>query len=91
MNIKILIFVLLGLFLIFQYKLWFSDNGLTRMFSLKHAIAEQEGKNVEIQKSNAALAADISALKKNGLSVENHARNDLGMIKQGEVFYQVVK
>jgi cell division protein FtsB len=88
---KILIFTLLGLFLILQFKLWFSDEGLFRMFQLRHEVAIQAEKNQELQKSNNALRADIDALKKGDNSIEEHARNDLGMIKKGEVFYQIVK
>lgn len=88
---KILVFILLGLFLILQYKLWCSDDGMIRMFQLKHAIASQEDKNDELTKSNNALRADIEALKKGGSSIEDHARNDLGMIKKDEVYYQIVK
>ena len=90
-DMKILIFGLLGLFLILQYKLWFSDDGLVRMFHLKHMIASNTGKNVELKKNNNALRADIETLKKGGSSIENHARNDLGMIKKGETFYQIAK
>ena len=88
---KILIFALLGLFLVLQYKLWFSDDSLARMFHLRHAIAFNTGKNEELKKNNNVLKADIETLKKGGSSIENHARNDLGMIKKGEVFYQIVK
>jgi cell division protein FtsB len=87
---KILVILLLTLLVILQYQLWLSPNGFAKSLRIKQAIAQQKNKNEVLEKHNATIKADISALKQ-GQSVEEHARSDIGMIKKGEVFFQVVK
>lgn len=88
---KILLFVLAIIFLALQYRLWFADDGLTQLFYLKKEIKAQQEKNKDIERHNASLTSEIDSLRKGGDAIENRARGDLGMVKQGEVFYQVVK
>jgi len=88
---KILVITLLILLAIFQYQLWFSTDGINKIFSLKRVVDEQQIKNNLAQKHNDTVRSSIGALKKGNLAIEEHARLDLGMIKKGEVFYQVVK
>lgn len=45
--------------------------------------------NKKLAERNAILMADIFDLKHGNEAIEEHARNDLGMIKKGEVFYQI--
>lgn len=90
-NIKISITLLIILFVILQYYLWFAKDGLGRMIHLKNEIVLQKNKNDALSKRNTILQANISALKSGTDAIEQHARNDLGMIKKGEVFYQIVK
>ncbi|MBU0744654.1 MAG: septum formation initiator family protein [Gammaproteobacteria bacterium] len=88
---KPLLIVLVAAVLILQYRLWFADDGLVRVFRLKTEIQAQEEKNEEIEKHNLSLIDEIDSLKKGGGAIESRARRDLGMVKKGEVFYQVVK
>jgi cell division protein FtsB len=88
---KIILVTLLLVFAILQYRLWFADDGLLNVFHLKRSITGLQAKNDEINKHNAYAAKEISALKKGGDAIENRARGDLGMVKKGEVFYQVVR
>lgn len=89
---KILVLILLILIGVFQYNLWFNKDGLTKTYSLNKSVAAQKHQNDELKKHNDDLKADIVALKQQGnAAIEDHARNDLGMIKKGEVFYQIVK
>ncbi|MEI8054531.1 MAG: septum formation initiator family protein [bacterium] len=76
---------------ILQYRLWFADDGLLKVFHSKHTINALRTNNDEITKHNVFLANEITALKKGGAAIENRARNDLGMVKKGEIFYQVVR
>ena len=57
---------------------------------MRRAISEQKNQNDISTKSAAALANEIASLKKGGNAIENRARNDLGMVKKDEVFYQIV-
>ena len=88
---KIFILALFILLAIFQYQLWFAPNGINKTLKLKQAVAVQQQQNEVEQKHNGNLQADVASLKKDTTSVEDHARNELGMIKKGETFYQVIK
>ena len=86
--------VLIGLvifLIILQYRLWFAKDGIVSVFHLKREIKVQEAKNREIIKQNNTMEDEIKALKNSKDAIENRARHDLGMVKKGEVFYQVVK
>lgn len=88
---KSLVVVLAGLFLVLQYKLWFDRNGVTKVWHLRHSIAEQTKENKELAQRNSVLDAQVKDLKSGQAAVEEHARNDLGMVKPGEVFYQIIE
>lgn len=79
--------VLLG---VTQYSLWFSKTGVREYLSLKHQIESQQQKNQTISLENSSLSNEIQHLKQDKSSIESHARTDLGMIKEGETFYQVI-
>lgn len=79
-----LAFLLLAL----QYQIWFTPAGVVSIWKLSHALENQKIENSFLEKRNDTLIADIKDLKNGDQSVEDHARNDLGMIKEGEVFYQ---
>ena len=86
------IFIILGaLFLLLQYALWFSPGGVISIWHLQHVIKQQQQSNANLAKRNSAIHADIRDLKSGNKAIEAHARQDLGMIKSNETFYQVVK
>ena len=87
---KLLIVVLAILALWFQYKLWLSPNGVVETVRLNKDIAVLAKENKTLQDRNAVLKADVKDLKAGDEAVEERARSELGMIKKGEVFYQVV-
>jgi cell division protein FtsB len=73
----------------FQYSLWFGEGGVQNIRTLKKAIAEQQAENQKLAERNRVLEAEVRDLKTGMEAVEEHARIDLGMIKQGETFYLV--
>ena len=84
--ITILILVLIGL----QYKLWFGDGSLSEVVQLTRELELQKQKLQELESRNRILEAQVLDLQ-NGLDAfEEKARNDLGMIKQGETFIQLI-
>lgn len=87
---KILIASLVIVLAFLQYELWFSDNGVRQYFALKQAIQIQEKENLSLIQRNQKIAKDISNLKQDRQATEEHARNDLGMVKPDETFYQIV-
>ena len=84
--IAVLILILLGL----QYKLWFGDGSLSEVVQLSRELEIQKQKLNELEERNKILEAQVLDLQ-NGLDAfEEKARNDLGMIKQGETFIQLI-
>jgi cell division protein FtsB len=87
---KILIAVLLLLLIGLQYKLWFGDGSLSEVVQLTRELEIQKRKLQTLEERNRILEAQVLDLQ-NGLDAfEEKARNDLGMIKQGETFIQLI-
>ena len=86
----ILIAVLLLVFIGLQYKLWFGDGSLSEVVQLTRELDNQKRKLEELEERNRILEAQVLDLQ-NGLDAfEEKPRNDLGMIKQGETFIQLI-
>jgi cell division protein FtsB len=83
----ILLLLLIGL----QFKLWSDHGGMSEVNSLRLAVKKQSDENDKLTQRNQALAADVSDLKHGEQAVEARARGELGLIKPGETFYQVVE
>lgn len=88
---RVFIISLVGLFFILQYALWFSSGGLLQIWQMKKAIAHITTQNSQLAQRNTQLEADVNDLKQGSEAVEERARNDLGMIKENETFYQVAR
>ncbi|MEO8778147.1 MAG: cell division protein FtsB [Rhodanobacter sp.] len=82
----LLLCLLVGL----QFKLWFGNGSMQEVDSLRISVRKQADDNSRLLKRNQALAADVHDLKHGDQAVEARARTELGLIKPGEVFYQVV-
>jgi cell division protein FtsB len=87
---RIMLVVFLILIAALQYELWFSPGGMAQSWFLKRQIAQVNAQNVSLAARNAVVAADIGDLKQGKEAIEERARNDLGMVKKGETFYQVI-
>jgi cell division protein FtsB len=83
--------ILIILFFILQYELWFSSGGLVQIWQLRKTMANLNLQNEQLRARNAILEADVNDLKQGNEAIEERARNNLGMIKKGETFYQVAK
>ncbi|HBO9085763.1 TPA: cell division protein FtsB [Pseudomonas aeruginosa] len=82
----VLILALAGL----QYRLWVGDGSLAQVRDLQKQIADQHGENERLLERNRILEAEVAELKK-GTTVEERARHELGMVKDGETLYQLAK
>lgn len=87
---KMALAVLALLFFLLQFKLWFGEGGVRDVWHLQSAIAAQSAENQQLQERNQALAAEVNDLKQGVEAIEERARRELGMIKKGETFFQVV-
>lgn len=87
---KILLAVLFVILIGLQYKLWLGDGSLSEIVQLSRELEIQKKKLRELEERNKILEAQVLDLQ-NGLDAfEEKARNDLGMIKQGETFIQLI-
>lgn len=84
-----LIFVILIALL--QYPLWLGKGSWLRVWDLNRQIAEQQEKNSGLKARNETLNAEVLDLKSGRAAIEERARSELGMVKQDEVFYQVLE
>ena len=83
--------VILGLlFFVLQYDLWIGEGSLRTVWQLQEDITEQKKENKKISQRNESLVAEVNDLRKGDAAIEERARNELGMIKKGETYIQVV-
>jgi cell division protein FtsB len=61
------------------------------VWRLEHRLAEQKQENLKLKQRNEALSAEVQDLKTGKDAIEELARSELGLIKPGEIFYQVVE
>jgi len=88
---KWLLFSLVFLFLLLQFKLWVGDGSMVDVNELRREIQIQQDENKRITERNQELEAEVKDLKEGLAAIEERARADLGMIKKGETFYHVIK
>ncbi|HWA39620.1 MAG TPA: cell division protein FtsB [Burkholderiales bacterium] len=88
---KILAGILTGLIVLIQYPLWLGKGGWLRAWEVDRQLAVQKGKNVQLERRNAGLAAEVRDLKQGTEAIEERARYELGMVRGDEVFFQVVE
>ena len=86
MIVVFLVVTLIGL----QAKLWVGDGSIAEWFHLEKKLAAQEEEHKNRLARNHALEADIAELKSGDQSLEEQARFELGMVKEGETYYQFV-
>ena len=87
---KWLVAVLLVLLVGLQFKLWFGDGSLSEVVQLSRELEIQKIKLQELEDRNRLLEAQVLDLQKGLDAYEEKARNDLGMVKPGESFIQLI-
>ena len=88
---KLFIAFLLTLFLILQYQLWVDREGVRKLVHLSDRIENQKATNQQLYERNEVLAAEVEDLKSGFDAIEERARMELGMIREGETFFQVIE
>lgn len=81
----VLLLLLAGL----QYRLWVGNGSLAQVAELKQQIDDQHVENERLLERNRVLYAEVLELKKGMETVEERARHELGMVKEGETLYQL--
>ncbi|MGV8935062.1 MAG: cell division protein FtsB [Gallionellaceae bacterium] len=83
--------ILFAIILLWQYSLWLGKGGWIKVWELDRQVEAQKKLNLQTKSRNAALDAEVRDLKQGTEAIEEHARTDLGMVKQGEVFFQLLE
>ena len=86
-----LLWVLIVLLLLLQYRLWVGDGSLAEVWDLYQQVETQREENQRLLERNQALEAEVRDLKQGLDAIEERAREELGMIKDGETFYQIIE
>jgi len=87
---RLLLIVLVLLTAIIQYPLWWGKGGWLRVHELQRQLASQSETNDALVARNNALAAEVQDLKSGTQAVEERARGELGMVKKGEIYVQLL-
>jgi len=88
--VRILLAVLVLLLAVLQYRLWFAQGSLAEKHRLEQQVKEQLRVNQELRERNAVLEREVLNLQSGNTGVEQRAREQLGLVREGETFYQVV-
>ena len=87
---RLLTLALAGLVLLIQYPLWLGKGGWLRVWEVDQQIGTQRERNARLKNRNAALEAEVRDLKQGFEAVEERARSELGMVRQDEIFFQLL-
>ena len=79
------------LLLLIQFPLWLGKGGWLRVWDHGTQVATAQKKNDELKARNAMLNSEVRDLSEGSGAVEERARYELGMIRDGEIFIQIVE
>lgn len=88
---KILIAIIILLIIHLQYRIWVGDGSVSQIKEYQARLEAVKEKAKEKKERNEALYAEIEDLRKGQEAVEERARDELGMIKENETFFQVIE
>ncbi len=90
MQRKIILGLLVSLVLILQYAFWGGRNNVIDLVYLQQTLAELNMRNQALRLRNDRLHIDVNDIKNRLSAIEARARSELGLIKPGETYYQIV-
>lgn len=77
--------------MLLQYRLWLGDGGIPEVLQLQDEVERVEKDVDQLKERNQALDAEVVDLKQGLDAIEERARSELGMIRKGETYYQVIE
>lgn len=87
---KLLSLSLISLIAVLQYQLWYGKSNWVTVWNLEDQVKMERLVNRDLQNRNTVLEAEVSDLKQGFDAIEERARSELGMVKQDEIFFQVL-
>lgn len=88
---RLITIILVTLLLLVQYPLWFGKGGWLRIWDLDQQVTVTKKKNAKLRVRNDKLKSEVADLREGIEALEERARYELGMIKKGEIFIQIVE
>ncbi len=88
---RLLIVLLIALLVALQYRLWVGAGSRADLHGLQHEIVAQKAELERLRTRNQELQAEVEDLRTGEAALEERARGELGMIKAGEAFIQVIE
>ena len=88
---KFITIIMVLLLLLLQYRLWTGNSSLIEVSLLRDEITKVKSENDRLKERNLSLTAEVFNLKQGHEAIEEIARSEMGMIKDGETFYQIIE
>ncbi len=88
---RILVGASVVLLVVLQYRFWLGEHGWVKLKDVQRAVQGQEQENEGLRTRNERLHAEVIDLKKGTDALEERARSNLGLVKKGETYYQVIE
>lgn len=87
---RLVIYSMLLLLIAIQYPLWLGKGGWLKVYEMERQLELQQAKNSLLSLRNAKLTGDVKDLKDGTRAIEERARVEHGMLKEGEFFVQIL-
>lgn len=84
---RVILIALLVILVLLQVQLW---RQYSEVQTLRKLVEQQQSENEELEKRNEALAAEVEDLRAGLDAIEERARSELGLIREGEEFFLIV-
>ncbi len=82
--------VILLVLVALQYRLWVGEGSFAEVVTLKRQLAAQRAELADLYERNATLQAEVDDLKDGLAAIEARARSELGLIREGETYFQLL-
>ncbi|WP_166264964.1 cell division protein FtsB [Marinobacter caseinilyticus] len=83
--------VMVVLILLLQVRLWVGEGSYAQVWSMHKTLGEQRDENAVLAARNERLYAEVRNLRSGQDAIEERARTNLGLIREDETFFLVVK
>ncbi|MEW6377866.1 MAG: septum formation initiator family protein [Thermodesulfobacteriota bacterium] len=91
MRKKHLLLLILSLFLFLGFLTFFGDKGILHLLRLQKDLARIKEMNAKVEEENRKLKEEVKRLRHEKRYIEEIARKELGLVKEGEIIYQFEK
>ena len=91
LKVKLVLAVFVVMLILLQYALWGGKQNVIDLYRLNRQVDDVRNENHEFQSRNDQLHEDVIDIKSRLSAIESLARFELGLIKPGETYYQIVR